>query len=247
MTDYGKIGIGTFYSQVDGGAIETGSNILVDTPGSHTLEFWGVDQAGNEEIPHNTANFVTTEDVTPPETTSNANTNYYNYAYIALSATDNGSAGVQATYYTLNGGPIQTYQSGNFIVVPQLPDTTSYTLQFWSEDWAGNLESPNTKDFTVYGKGSIRLVWYNSDIDGSPCYDDPGAKAQWTIRQGGIVVATGSDGCPDWSGVNDVVISAGRTYSVTIDWWDSYWDDWDSTYYAEVNVSTSGEVVRLPY
>jgi hypothetical protein len=247
MTDNSKVGIGTFYSQIDGGAIEIGSSILVDTLGSHTLEFWGVDQAGNEEMPHNTAAFEITGDVTPPVTTSNANTNYYNHAYIALSATDNGSAGVKATYYSLNGGPIQTYQSGSFIFVAQQPDTANYTLEFWSEDWAENVEITNIKDFTVYGTGTLRLVWYNSDIDGSPCYDDPGAKAQWTIRQGGTVVATGSDGCPDWSGVNDVVISAGRTYSVTIDWWDSYWDDWDSTYYAEVNVSTSGEVVRLPY
>ena len=121
------------------------------------------------------------------------------------SATDNSSGGVKATYYILNGGPIQTYQPGSAIVVTQQPDTASYTLQFWSEDLNGNVESFNTNNFTVYGNGTIRLVWGNSDIDGSPCSEDPVAQASWTIRRGLYVVATGSGSCPDWSGVDDVV------------------------------------------
>jgi hypothetical protein len=165
-----------------------------------------------------------------------------------LSATDNSSAGVKATYYTLNGGPVLAYQPGTNIVVPQLPDTTSYTLQFWSEDLTGNVEGVNTKVFTVHGQATIRLVWSNSDIDGSPCTSVPGAAVAWTIRSGTILVATGSDGCPDWSGVNDVLVSPGKTYSVTIDW---YWDGGvyfeDQVHYPSVAVPTSGEVLRLQY
>ena len=154
----------------------------------------------------------------------------------------------KATYYTLNGGPIETYQPGSPIFVAKQPATVSYTLQFWSEDWNGNVETAKTKNFTVHGNSTLRLVWGNSDIDGSPCTSDPGAAVAWTIRSGTILVASGSDGCPDWSGVNDVPVSSGRTYSVTIDW---YLDGGvyveDQVVYPSVAVPNSGEVITLRY
>jgi len=256
MKDNGKVGIGTFYSKIDGGVRQLGSSILVNTAGSHTLEFWGVDQAGNEEIPHNTATFETTADSIPPVTTSNAYTNYYNHAYITLTATDNSSLGVEITYYTLDGDPDHPikYQPGTYIVVPQQFDTKSYTLEFWSEDWAGNKESHHTETFTVYGKGTIRLVAGNSDIDGSPCPGDPAFWADWTIRRGsftGPVVATGGGSCPEdpnWSGVDDVVVSVSlEKYFVRITYWDSYWGYYDQVDLPDISVPESGAVVRVPY
>ena len=249
MTDNGKVGVGTIYHRIDGGPAQTGSEILVYSIGSHTLEYWGVDQAGNEELPHNGASFTIFADITPPVTTSTVVSNYYGPAYIQLAATDdNGSAGVQATYYTLNGGEVQTYEPGSFITVPQLSATTNYTFEYWSVDFNGNVETTKVKNFTVHGRSTLRLVWEDSDIDGSPCTSVPGAAVAWTILSGTTSVASGSDSCPDWSGVNDVLVSSGRTYSVTIDW---YLDGGvfveDQVVYSSVAVPDSGEEIRLSY
>jgi hypothetical protein len=249
MTDNGKIGVGTIYTKVDGGPKQAGSSIRIYEIGTHTIEFWGVDQAGNEELPHNTATFRIDEDVTPPVTTSDAAADFYYDAYITLTATDDNTAsGVKATYYTLNGGPVETYEPGTLIFVAKQPDTASYTLQFWSEDWFGNVETVKTNNFTVHGYSTLRLVWGNSDTAGSPCGGEPGAAVTWTITPGAIQVATGSDGCPDWSGVNDIPVSSGRTYYVRLDWYvdgGTYFED--QVIYESVNVPTAGEVIRLPY
>jgi hypothetical protein len=56
---------------------------------------------------------------------------------VTLSATDAGS-GVQATYYTIDGGVRQT---GTSIAVPA---DGAHTLAYWSVDWAGNVEQQHT-------------------------------------------------------------------------------------------------------
>jgi len=56
---------------------------------------------------------------------------------ITLTATDVGS-GVQATYFTIDGG---AQQSGASIRVPA---DGPHTLAYWSVDWAGNVESKHT-------------------------------------------------------------------------------------------------------
>ncbi|MES2351468.1 MAG: discoidin domain-containing protein [Pseudomonadota bacterium] len=56
---------------------------------------------------------------------------------VTLSATDVGS-GVQATYYTIDGGAKQT---GTSIAVPA---DGAHTLAYWSVDWAGNVEQQHT-------------------------------------------------------------------------------------------------------
>ncbi len=57
---------------------------------------------------------------------------------VTLSPTDTGGPGVEATYYTINGGPQQTY-SGSF----SLPDGTD-VVSYWSVDNAQNTEAANT-------------------------------------------------------------------------------------------------------
>ena len=83
-------------------------------------------------------------DVTAPVTTSNApaaavppNTT------ITFSATDTSGSGVAATYYTLDGGAQQT---GATVV---LSTVGSHTLEFWSMDWAGNVEQKHTATVKV--------------------------------------------------------------------------------------------------
>jgi len=248
ITDNGKVGIGGTFYRLDGGPVTAGSQVLVSDPGSHELEFWSKDQYGNTELVPNNVFFSIGEDNTPPVTTSNAQATYSQGAVITLTATDDSPQGVKTTYFRLDDGPIQT---GTSVVIPATSGTVAYTLTFWSEDWAGNIEAEKSVNFTVTsGTGTIRLVWGDSDVSGSPCSGDPGADATWTIGRvgSGTVVASGSGGCPNWSGVNDVAVPVSATpYFVLIDWWNSYDEYYDQTVFSSVYVTTPGQVVRLSY
>ena len=63
-TDAGS-GVAATYYKLDGGAQVAGTSINVTTVGSHTLEFWSVDVAGNIEA-HKTASFTVTAPVPVP-------------------------------------------------------------------------------------------------------------------------------------------------------------------------------------
>ncbi len=60
-TDAGS-GVANTYYKLNGGAQMTGTSINVATVGSHTIEFWSVDVAGNAET-HKTASFTITAPV----------------------------------------------------------------------------------------------------------------------------------------------------------------------------------------
>jgi hypothetical protein len=63
---------------------------------------------------------------------------------VNFAATDNqGGSGVAATYYSVNGG---TQQTGKSVM---LNASGSYTLNYWSVDWAGNSEQPRTAKVVV--------------------------------------------------------------------------------------------------
>lgn len=143
-TDAGS-GVAATYYKLDGGAQVTGTAVTVNTVGSHTLEFWSTDKAGNIET-HKSATFTITApvvvDTTAPVTVSNALTAYVSSATIKLTATDVGS-GVAGTYYVLDGGlPV----TGTSVTVTAVG---AHTLQFWSVDVAGNTELRKTAAFTV--------------------------------------------------------------------------------------------------
>jgi hypothetical protein len=243
----GRIGLGRTFYKLDGATAIGGSQVVVSTPGSHTLEFWSASQAGSVESPPKSVSFTINEDITPPTTTSNAlaGTTYYQGAVITLTATDASTQGVKTTYFSYNGGPTQT---GTSVVFPATSGTIAYTLLFWSEDWAGNIESQHSVSFSITsGGGTLRLVWGDSDVGGSPCTGNPDAEASWTISRGGTTVATGSGGCPSWSGVDDVYVPISPTkYVATIDWWntDGYWDQ---TYIPNIEVTTPNQIIRLSY
>ncbi len=257
ITKAGKAAIGTTFYRINGGAISTGSSVVVSTPGTHSMEFWSIDQNGLAETPAKTATFTVSEDTTPPVTTSNAQDTYYYYnATIKLTATDASSAGVKATYYRLDGGSIQT---GTSIGVPAVDGIVAHTLEFWSEDWAGNIEPANVKNFTIVRQtGTIRLVWGNADVDGQPGPAED-ESVSWTVRLGGAtgsVVSAGSDTGAGWTGVNDILVPVRATpYWVQVNYW--YWEylggayGWElipaSRTFTTVSFTTSGEVVRLSY
>jgi len=152
--DWGGSGVARTYYTLDGGVQTQGSTVSVSAVGSHTLEFWSVDVAGNIETPHKTAAFSITAppvlDTTPPTTTSDAALSYMGAATIHLSATDNaGGSGVERTYYRLDGGALSMVLPPS--PSPSLSATTvgSHTIEFWSEDRAGNAEVRHVVSFTI--------------------------------------------------------------------------------------------------
>jgi hypothetical protein len=248
INENGKVGIGRTSYKLDGGPTTSGSKVVVSTPGSHSLEFWSVDQFGTTEASHNLVSFTIVSDTTPPTTTSNAQSAYSQGALITLTATDDSTQGVKYTYYSLNGGSTQT---GTSINIPATPGVISYTLVFWSVDWSGNIETQNSVTFTVTsGNGTIRLVWWDCDVD--PSHVPTGTdKANWTIRRGGSsgpVVASGSGASPNWSGINDIPVPVTPTpYFVRVNWWDSWGGYYEITEFPTVYVTTPGQIVKLNY
>jgi hypothetical protein len=61
-------------------------------------------------------------------------------------------------------------------------------------------------------------------------------------------MASGGNGNPGWSGVDDVVVPVNRTpYYVSIDWWDSYYGWDDNTTFPNVLADTPGAIIRISY
>ncbi|MDA3935553.1 MAG: hypothetical protein PF636_01625 [Actinomycetota bacterium] len=252
ITDSGKVGIGTTFYELNGGPTTSAGNVLITTSGAHSLEFWSIDQLGNVETAHKTATFTVTPDTTPPVTTSNAQATYNGSAGILLTATDNSSVGVKATYFQLDGAPTQT---GTWVSVPYVvTDTQPHSLAFWSEDWSGNVETSHTVNFTVTPPmATIRMIWGDCDDPFPSVFPIDGSDASWVIRSGGStgpIVATGYNGgnYPTWDGIDDEVVPVSATpYWVSIDWWDDDAGVGGTTTFPSVAASSAGWVLKLYY
>jgi hypothetical protein len=234
------VGVGTTFYRLDGGDTQVGGSLTITAPGAHTLEFWSVDQTGNVESPVKTASFTIAEDTTPPVTTSNAvagGTYYYNTVYITLTATDASSLGAKTTYYSLDDGPVQT---GSRVTVPAPGGSFPHTLEFWSEDWSGNIEATNTVSFTVVGgTGTVR---FNT---GTLAPDD---WVEWQVWRGA------PSGDPHWtvlheypfSGYGDLSLPvSGTDYYVREAWGTSTepYDEHDWGYYP---IRTPDTFIQIP-
>lgn len=132
-------GVANIYYRIDGGATQvyTGA-FTVSGDGTHSVEFWSVDVAGNNT---NSYTSMIKIDATAPVTQAAASgtlgTNgwYRSAVQVALSAVDNLS-GMANSYYTINGGATQTY-AGAFNV----STAGVHTVRFWSMDQANNTET----------------------------------------------------------------------------------------------------------
>ncbi|MCL2502998.1 MAG: cell wall-binding repeat-containing protein [Coriobacteriia bacterium] len=163
----GGSGVAALYYKVDDGDVETvtptgaapaydvTTTITVSEEGTHTLEFWAVDNEENEEEPHNIAVFRVglLPDKTPPSSACDAEASYVGTATITITATDEGpgneeSSGVREVTYILNDEePVVTL--GDEAVVAASREGT-YTLEFWAVDNEENEEEPhNTVTFAI--------------------------------------------------------------------------------------------------
>jgi hypothetical protein len=120
---------------VDGGSVgAVGSYTFTVVSGDHTIA----------------ASFaVDSTDVAAPQSTCDAVTSYVGTATIHITAADEaGGSGVRRIWYRLDGGP----------AVEGTAPTTSvpgqHALEYWAEDYAGNIETHHTLSFTVTISGA---------------------------------------------------------------------------------------------
>ena len=140
-SDDGGSGVEATYWQIDSGAVQTYSaaNKPQLTSSTQTLTYWSTDGAGNSETTHTLQAQI---DETSPVTTATPSATGWTNApvTVTLAASDDGGSGVEATYWQIDSGAVQTYSAAN---KPQLTSSTQ-TLTYWSTDRAGNSETKQT-------------------------------------------------------------------------------------------------------
>ena len=126
--DPGGSGVGSTMYRLDGGSwteYPTGG-VEVDGDGNHTIEFYSVDNVGNEEAVHSETILI---DCTAPSTTASVSG-----SNVTLTASDDGS-GVASTMYRVDGGDWVDYD-GAFPVTA----AGNHSVDYYSVDAAGNIE-----------------------------------------------------------------------------------------------------------
>jgi hypothetical protein len=136
-------GVDKTYYSVDGDApaIAMGNLFLVSGEGTHTLSYWSVDKIGNVEDEH--SGTVNIDTVAPTATAAGLDPSAGSWTSgtrtVILGAGDGSGSGVKAIYYTLDGGPRQTY-AGEFDVAGD----GAHVVTYWAVDYAGNVEDAHT-------------------------------------------------------------------------------------------------------
>lgn len=134
-------GVASRLYRLDGGAPQTYTGAVTLGQGDHTVEHWAVDNAGNEgahvttRIKLDTTAPVTTLSTTPGAPDGANGWFRQSSVSFTLAATD-AVSGVAARFYTIDGGPAQTYSSP----VP-IATQGDHTVTYWSQDTAGNVEA----------------------------------------------------------------------------------------------------------
>jgi uncharacterized repeat protein (TIGR01451 family) len=148
-------GVASTEYQVDGGTFQTysGNSFTVSGDGTHTIVYYSIDNAGNQEG-NETATFKI--DTTKPVTTASIsgpigdNGWYIGSVLVTLSATD-ATSGVAATEYQVDGGSFLTY-SGSPLTVS---GDGTHTVTYYSTDNAGNQEGNETATFGIAAAPAI--------------------------------------------------------------------------------------------
>jgi hypothetical protein len=197
------------YDQIDSGKVKQVSGPLVIAPpttGSepHDLRYWSTDWAGNVETAH-TAEFTIAADTQAPVTSSDATGTYTGQAVIHFSATDNATIfGVKHTYFRLDGGDATAGTVAT--IAPPPSGAESHTVDYWSVDYAGNVENPNTWDFSVAAAIDTTAPTGTLAINGG---------AAWT-KDPDVTLSLDATDNPDGSGVTSMSVDPGRaSYDAT--------------------------------
>ncbi len=146
-TDSGS-GVAATYYSVDGGPAQTyGVPFTISANGTHSVDYYSVDNAGNVET---TQTSTVKIDSTPPTTSGGVSgpgsNGWYRNAVLTLTAQDNvGGSGIASTTYNLMpGGAVQTYTGP-----VSFSNDGAYTVAYGSTDVAGNAETRHLISFKV--------------------------------------------------------------------------------------------------
>lgn len=143
------------------------SSFVIPSSGTYTLAWYSEDYAGNIEVVRSTTVVVVAStgtvnppppplDKTPPVTTlslsSMAISTSTPIGFTAIDPLVNGFAsGVATTYFTINSAPYSVYMS-SFVI----PSSGTYTLGWYSVDFAGNVEvALSTAVIVVSSTGTV--------------------------------------------------------------------------------------------
>lgn len=139
-----RSGVAGIRYRLDGSVPATYSADLTIRDGSHTLEWWAVDNAGNEEAHHVQTVKV---DTTPPITLSNADGVWRRVPQTVTLAETDTNSGIASTFYRLRGGPVTPYLGPVFVA-----EEGESSFEYWSADMMGNVQLYQTayvrNDFT---------------------------------------------------------------------------------------------------
>jgi hypothetical protein len=141
---------------------------LFGEDGAHTIEYFSVDVAGNEELVHSLTLYL---DNTGPVITASLkgevgmNNWFITPVQVDISADDGTGSGVSTIYYVLDSGDPQTFDSA-FTV----SESGSHTIRYWCMDNLGNAASLASLEFQIVEKGQYEIT-YTGDILG--IYSDP--------------------------------------------------------------------------
>ncbi|WP_028548446.1 OmpL47-type beta-barrel domain-containing protein [Paenibacillus sp. UNC451MF] len=125
------------YFTVNGGERQSGQSVSINTEGTHNIDYWSVDAAGNLESAHTVAvNIDKTAPVTTVTYSPSPDNGWQVYPVtVSLSVYDNLS-GMSVTEYSLDGGSTWLSYVGPIIVAQEQLDHFKYR----SQDQAGNVE-----------------------------------------------------------------------------------------------------------
>ena len=169
----------TFYKLDDGAQQTYSAPFNISSSGNHTIIYWSVDRAGNTESQRSM--LIKVDSVAPSSQASASSTWrfdvwYQSPAQIHISATDSAS-GTANTYYTIDGGPTQTYTATFNISTGGV-----HIVNYWSVDQAGNTEAQKsltvrvdseapTTQITTSGTGANG--WYRGAVQVGLTATDP--------------------------------------------------------------------------
>jgi hypothetical protein len=136
---------------------------------------------------------------------------------VSLSANAASGFTIDATYYSVNGGPQQTY-SGPFVVSGE----GDHIIEYWSIDDAGVYETPKTKTFTIRNPFTDLSI-SASDLSFSPAVPDPGQPVTIKAKVRNLGLTDSADVLVEFADFGDALgqvtipsLSAGGTIEVSV-------------------------------
>ena len=182
----GDSGVATIHLRMNGGSYQTyTSPVTVSGDGSHPVDYYASDNAGNDEAAHTMTVRI---DGAPPVTTAAldgalaGDGSYVGSVNVTLDAVD-ATSGVQTVRYRIDGGSWTTYSG-----IALLSGNGTHAFGYFATDNAGNVEGVRSISITITGAAYSAPVTSLS-VDGSS-----GANGWYTSTVDIMLTATGGSG-----------------------------------------------------